>query len=193
MPTDLNENSLSKQGVINRLNHLRGLFAILIVIGHTSMNYEKELLPLLIVHKFNFVGVCFFFLISGCCLAINENIKDNYLRGFIKNKPIKLMLLALICEIVSRVIKYLVLGTLYIDRNIFFGWNWYVYEAVYFYFVFYIIFKVTKKKWFRSILVSTAAIVICSVQFYRTWVIGTLFWRVIRGVILRGLLRLVLY
>ena len=167
MSIDLYKKTPSKQEVINRLNHLRGLYSILIVIGHTSMNYEKELLPLLIIHKFNFVGVCFFFMISGCCLAINSNDRHNYLSGYIKKKPIKLMLLALTCEIVSRIIKYLILGVLCIDINIILGWNWYIYEALFFYIVFYVTFKVAKKKWLKCVLISLAAIGISSVQFYR--------------------------
>lgn len=36
--------------IISRLNFLRGLFASLIVIGHSSMRFEKELLPFYIIH-----------------------------------------------------------------------------------------------------------------------------------------------
>lgn len=52
----------SQKEMLQRFNDLRGVFALLIVIGHCSMRFEKEVLPFLFIHKFNMTGVCFSFL-----------------------------------------------------------------------------------------------------------------------------------
>lgn len=80
------------------------------------MEFKKELLPLLIIHKFNMVSVCFFFIVSGISLTYNYYNKKGYLVGFLKNKVIKILLFATICEIVERILKGLISGNdLFID------------------------------------------------------------------------------
>lgn len=147
---------------IQRMNYLRGIFAILIVLGHCSMEYEKEVFPLLIIHKFNMVSVCFFFIISGISLTYNFHHKKNYLDGFLKNKAVKIFLFAIICELVGRTLRCLFVGyDLAIGMSILFSFNWYVYEIIVFYIVFYFLYKFLKDKniriiglWIISILVS---------------------------------------
>lgn len=38
----------SQKDMLERFNNLRGIFALLIVIGHCSMRFEKEVLPFLL-------------------------------------------------------------------------------------------------------------------------------------------------
>lgn len=134
------EKSIEKEKMVARLNMLRGLFAILIVIGHCSMRFEKELLPFYIIHKFNMVGVCFFFYVSGFSLLYNLRTKENYLQHFLRNKMLPLFIIALLSQLVSRV---LAAGILHEELNINVAllgtFNWYIYEMLIFYLVFYLI------------------------------------------------------
>ena len=64
-------NLADEKTVLDRMNYLRGLFAILIVIGHCSMQYTKEVMPWVIIHKSNMISVAFFFIVSGWASAFN--------------------------------------------------------------------------------------------------------------------------
>ena len=147
---------------IKNMNNLRGMFAILIVIGHCSMNFEKELLPLLVIHKFNMVSVCFFFVISGWSLCYNFYNKSDYLRGFLIRKPAKLFIFALVCEMVGRILNAICIKErgISIDIGIITNINWYVYEIIVYYILFYVVYKLQwhKKKRVIVIMVGSAIV-----------------------------------
>ena len=146
---------------IGRLNHLRGIFALLIVLGHCSVRFEKELLPLMVIHKSDMVSVCFFFIISGWSLCYNWYRKENYLKGFFVKKILRLSGIAILCQLVSLILRFLVLGTKpVIDLGIITGMNWYIYEILFFYVVFLICFAI---RWNR--IVRLSAIWILSLLF----------------------------
>lgn len=131
---------------IQRMNYMRGLFALLIVLGHCSMHFEKEILPLLIIHKFNMVSVCFFFIISGWSLTYNFYNKKNYLGSFLKNKVLKLIIFAVVCQIVGKLSNWLVLHKpVSVGVELITGWNWYIYEIVAYYIAFFFIYRFLKK------------------------------------------------
>lgn len=136
------EKSIEKEKMVARLNMLRGLFAILIVIGHCSMRFEKELLPFYIIHKFNMVGVCFFFYVSGFSLLYNLRTKENYLQHFLRNKMLSLFIIALLSQLVSRILAAGILHEkLNINVALLGTFNWYIYEMLIFYLVFYLTYR----------------------------------------------------
>lgn len=118
---------IDKQTIIARINALRGLFALMIVLGHCSMNFEKELLWLMLIHRFNMVSVCFFFMVSGLSLSYNFERKKEYLKGFIKKKILVLMVFAFVAYIIGEILKSAILGIpVKIDIRFITGWNWYI-------------------------------------------------------------------
>ena len=160
--------------IISRLNFLRGLFAILIVIGHCSMAFEKELLPFYLIHKFNMVGVCFFFFVSGLSLTYNFNHKQGYLKHFLRNKAVFLFILALISVVVGNLLKTVILG-MQLDWNVTLltQFNWYVYEMIVFYIAFNLLYSMINVPYCREILMAviTVGIFLMTIYFdiYDIW------------------------
>ncbi len=153
--------TVSEKQVLKRLNWLRGLFAILIVIGHCSMEFEHEILPLYVIHKSDMISVSFFFILSGWGLSYNYQHRTDYLKGFILNKPVKLLLIALICGIVDLLVSRCV-GANNITWKSIFTFNWYVYEMIYYYLVFYIAYRFIRNKRLRLICVLAFSL-LCSI------------------------------
>lgn len=152
---------------IYRMNYLRGLFAIMIVLGHCSMQFEHELFPLMLIHKFNMVSVCFFFIVSGWSLTYNFYNKDNYLKGFIVNKPLRLFIFAFLCEIVARILNCVIFQkAIKIDVGLLTNYNWYVYEIIVFYVMFYIAYKINCNKNIRMIFIVTVSLVVSVFTWY---------------------------
>lgn len=158
---------MNKLEFSKELNKYRGLFALLIVIGHTSMTYKQELLPLLLIHKFNMIGVCFFLFISAFSMAINFEEKSNYLHGFLIKKVGILYLLCLIFHGLEKLIYLIFLKEEpIIDLNFFVDWNWYIIEAIVYYIVFFLIYRFVNRKLIREILFILAAALICLVSLH---------------------------
>ncbi len=139
----------------------------MIVIGHCSMYFEKELLPLMLIHRFNMVSVCFFFMASGLSLSYNLEHKQRYLKGFIRNKIILLMIFAFIAQIIGELVKGTVSGKfLTLDLMILTGGNWYIYEVIALYLIFYIANKFVQSAHTREVLFWVAAFTICILTLY---------------------------
>lgn len=138
-----NENINNNESLIlSRMNYLRGLFAILVVLGHCSMCFETEPLALLIIHKANYLWVCFFLYVCGWSLAHNYEYRNNYLEGFIKNKVIKLLMLGVEVEIIGNILRWIFLKESWnIDLNLLIGWDWYIYECLIIYILYYVAYK----------------------------------------------------
>lgn len=157
----------SENVAINRMNYLRGLFAVLILLGHCSMSYSKEVFPLLIIHRFNMVSVCFFFIISGFSISYNYYNKDNYLKRFLINKALKIFLYALICEFTTRFISKMITDQCReYDISLLTDLNWYIYEIIYFYLAFYIIYRLIKNKTVRIILLTIISLIFSIATVY---------------------------
>ncbi len=136
---------MQEKTFISKLNLFRIVFALMIVIGHTSMHFEKELLPLWLIHKFNMVGVCYFFFTSGVSCAYSYTRKNSGIGKYCFRKILSLILIVGICIIVTigiegiyadkfRNIQY---NFEYINQKI----NWYIWVQLLFYAVFGIIYK----------------------------------------------------
>ena len=153
--------------IISRLNFLRGLFAILIVIGHCSIVFEKELLPLYLIHKFNMVGVCFFFFASGVSLTYNFYHKQGYLKHFLRNKALYLFIVAFLSLLAGNLLKAVILkvslnwGIVLLTQ-----FNWYIYEILIFYFTFYFVYSKVQKKYYRELIILAVTVVICFTTIY---------------------------
>ena len=130
------------------LNNLRGIFALEIVIGHV-IRYEKTLLSPL--GKFMIISVAFFFFVSGFGMVQSFNTKVNYLNKFLFPKVGYLTVLALIIYVINVTLDYLIPYSLgYYNKGEFFSGlipltNWYIWEQIFFYFIFWIVYKYIKK------------------------------------------------
>lgn len=156
--------------LLNRVNALRGIFAVLIVIGHSSMRFEKEPVFLWIIHKMNMIGVCFFLFVSGWGLVYSFRNKKDFFNNFIKRKILYLIVIAILSSIVFEGIHRVFIpqsetGLFFMFANI----NWYVYEAVYFYLGFYVSYKWMKDKEKRVIFLWAGALLLAVVSFYGGW------------------------
>lgn len=164
----------NEKNVLDSLNSLRAVFAILIVLGHSSMRFENELLPLLIIHKANYIWVCFFFFISGWSMAYNYDNNSVYLNGFLYRKTIRLCLLAFEAELFSRILyKVLLKQSLSPSIEWIVNWNWYIYEMLVFYFLFWLIYKYIsgekRKLVLLFILVAVNTIILWLMYLYGRW------------------------
>ena len=153
--------------IIHRLNYLRGLFAILIVMGHCSMAFEKELLPFFIIHKFNMVGVCFFFYISALSITYNFYNKQGYLKHFVRNKIVFFIVIACVSLLVGNLLKTIFLQVpLYFNLTLLTTLNWYVYEMLVFYFLFFLLYSLIDTSVHREILMTVITLCICLITIY---------------------------
>lgn len=131
---------------MNKYNLMRGLIAIWIILGHCSMEFEKEILPLYLIHKFNLVWVGVFFFLSGWGLEISNVTKKNYLKGFLLKKTISIIGMTvkvwifgiLILTLVGKNYNFYFLELL---KNYFFSTNWYMWELLFFYYLYYLTTK----------------------------------------------------
>lgn len=152
--------------ILNRLNGWRGIAAILIIIGHCSMRFEKEPTFLLIIHKTNMTWVSFFLLVSGWGMACSYYNKKNYLKNFLIKKVGYLGGISLLAGIISAL-----LNVVYFHQNtkLLSYINWYVYEACFFYVIFYLIYRMIHKKNIQMILFWISAAVICITAYLNNW------------------------
>lgn len=157
--------------ILARFNNLRGVFAMLIVIGHCSMRFEHEPLPLLIIHRFNMVGVCFFLFISGWGLMYTYVQNGKTMQGFLKRKVISLLIMSAISSIITYIVMEGIINQNWDISKIFMyvinHTNWYIWEICIFYLMFYVLMRVCKEKSMVIISFITAMIICIS-----TWCWG---------------------
>lgn len=162
----------SQKDMLERFNNLRGIFALLIVIGHCSMRFEKEVLPFLLIHKFNMTGVCFFLFISGWGLTYGYLEREKKTDGFIRRKIVSLLLISFISSLIYYILNEMILygnrNLLPICKFVLKNTNWYIWEIVFFYIIFYFCVRLNCKKCFVSILFA-AAILICAAALALNW------------------------
>lgn len=169
----LTDRQRTESGILSRMNMLRGVFAILIVLGHCARRFDLEPFWLVIPHYGAFIWVCYFFCVSGWGLAFNYDVKENYLKGFIRKKVVKLAFLALETEIIVRGLKILILKEkLELNIDLLFGWNWYVYELIVLYICFWTIYKM-KLELKKKVIVLWICSAILAVLFWVLYRHGT--------------------
>lgn len=159
--------------ILSRMNILRGVFAVLILLGHCARRFELEPSWLVIPHYGNFIWVCYFFCVSGWGLSFNYDIKENYLKGFIKRKIVKLAILALETEVIVRGLKLLILQeNPRLDMNLLLGWNWYIYELIVLYMCFWLIYR-TKLRLVEKQITLWICTIILAIFFWELYRHGT--------------------
>jgi peptidoglycan/LPS O-acetylase OafA/YrhL len=122
------------------------------------------------------VSVCFFFIVSGWSLTYNFYNKKDYLRGFLKSKALKLVMFALVCEVVGRVLRVVFLNDGFtIDISLITSWNWYIYETVVYYIAFYVVYKSFYDKSERVILMGVISLLVSVFTWYMSNSFDT-FW-----------------
>lgn len=144
----------------DRCNTLRGFFALTILIGHCT-RYEACLLALL--GKFMILAVSFFFFVSGYGLARSyARQPGQYLHRFLPRKAGSLLILALVSYLWRVVLSALtapVLPSTIFQYNFFTATNWYIWCLLYYYLVFYLVYRFVPRH--RVAVVSLAVLAQC--------------------------------
>ena len=152
--------------LLKRLNLLRGLFAIEILIGHVGNQAPQSILyPFA---KFMIIAVGFFFFISGYGIESNFLRKDKYLQRFLLRKEkgllgmtIEAFLFGFIVDIATKLaLGYTASNLEGVLYNFFGETNWYLYELGAFYVIFYLIARfISKRSWRAYIWISIVLLV----------------------------------
>lgn len=155
---------------LSKMNMLRGLFALEIVLGHVV---RHEAGPIVLLGRFMICSVAFFFFVSGYGMTVSERKKENYLNyRYWINKPLFLIILPIPVYALECLIDFLSGGMAgYLpDKSqpfliwYFFKTNWYLWELIVFYILFWIIFKFVRKN--RFILLAVITLLAVSTLYY---------------------------
>lgn len=154
---------LSREDYLTNLNALRGLLALEIVIGHV-VRYEKTIL--LPMGKFMICSVAFFFFVSAFGMAVSNEKKEKYLSyKFILNKPVYLLILAVVIFVFSMLVDAVCPNQLsYLTKLSMYGFykntNWYIWSQIIFYLIFFFIYKYLYRFHTEIICVTTVVMVV---------------------------------
>lgn len=157
-------------------NYLRGIFAIIIVLGHTTLIFDKVPIVLMPLNKISTLCVGYFFAMSGYGLAYSFKNKKNYLSHFLAYKLLNLVIVACIVIIFNYVVQFLFKFIAKEDFQIA-TTNWYIYELAFCYFIFYIsykLFKGKKKAIIVLIIIALASIIAMIIKLPRVYYISEL-------------------
>lgn len=136
-----------REEVLQRLNSLRGMLAVEIVIGHVVIHNNLILFPF---HKFMIISVSFFFFVSAFGMSVSYENKKGYLKNFYL-KPLYLLALIVVFYLYNIVIGFFfpkvmdAFGFSQFGRNILGITNWYMWELLIFYLLFWIAYAVSEK------------------------------------------------
>ncbi|MCR5576903.1 MAG: hypothetical protein K6F56_07835 [Oscillospiraceae bacterium] len=154
--------------LLSRFNSLRGIFAIEIILGHVIREDKTLLFPL---GKIMIISVAFFFFVSAFGLSQSFHANKHYLDGFIRRKCGYLIYLILLIFLFNTVIAYFSpVETPYFPikdafvLHIFSVTNWYLIELLFFYLLFYCVYKYWYAHRYPIIIAVTAAGVV--IAFY---------------------------
>ena len=159
---------------MSKWNLLRGVMALSIVLGHCSMEFVDEPLILALFHKFNLVWVGVFFFLSGWGLFRSYDVKESYLKGFVWKKTRKILSMTLVVFLFEFMIRVLLGGETLVYKNVFsflldyvVSTNWYMWELLFFYFVFYVVKCVIKddRKQILAISIITIGLIVFAYYF----------------------------
>lgn len=160
-----------------RLNHMRGIFALEIVIGHVVRYVPSILYPL---GKMMIVSVAFYFFVSAYGLSRSFYQKEHYLRTFPRQKFPYLIIISLISYAFTCLMEFLTgipigylpesvkeIPKMYLLRT-----NWYIWEILLWYLLFFIAYrylKGTAKIIFMSLFGTAAGIFFFYRGFPQEW------------------------
>lgn len=152
---EANLSPLQKEQVLS----LRGICAVEIMIGHIGLATGSTVLYPNGKAGILFVGI--FFMLSGYGLSYCFKNKTDYLKHFLTRRTLKLLIPAYLAYMVYILISWLVLnqGTIFdlINlKNFFPVINWYVWEQLFFYLVFWIAYRFLPK--WRNVLIGVVSL-----------------------------------
>lgn len=168
-------------------NIIKGVSVILVILCHISMFTKNDsIMPKMFINT-GLLAVAIFFFASGYGLMSQFQRKENYLKGFILNKIIRLYLIFFISNIIVTIINNIFLGTGYGIKHIIISSLygnfangrelWFVVAILFFYLSFYVAFKFLKDK--GSIISICIApiiyIILCKFLGKGTWWYNTAF------------------
>ena len=146
--------------ILARLNKLRGLFAVVIVIGH-SVQGHMESTYLYAFEKLLCICVAYFFFVSAYGITLSAAKREDYFNGFMVRKCGYILFLSIIAYLVEIISNYVVYHNKGFEENIvvaFFKYtNWYVWEVIGFYILLRIVFGVIKSH--RGVVLLMVAVV----------------------------------
>lgn len=139
-----------KAEYLTRLNSLRGLLALDIIIGHVA---GQNMFPLMPFEKFSIVSVASFFFLSGMGLSTSYYKKENYLTQ-IPEKIIYLIGVTMILYLAKIGVQFISGADLdYIPGNVsqfikfyLIKTNWYIWEFIILYIIFALVYKFIRLK-----------------------------------------------
>lgn len=164
---------------------MRGICSIEIMIGHLGVATES--IALFPNRKAGVLFVGIFFALSGYGLMYSMANKNNYLTKFVPNKIRKVLIPAYIVFLVDVILHSMINRNMLYMLNIMFPktfflrTNWYVWELLMLYFVFYMSIKMQNNlKKFHLIILFYSIVFICvayGFEFENPWYGSTLcFW-----------------
>ncbi len=150
-----------------RINSFRGVIALAIVIGHCVRYDNCYLTPF---GNMMLIGVGYFFFVSGYGLANSYYTKHDYLNSFFRTRVLRLLYVVLLALILTKLISIISpiktgFSTLHttiptIAKAVFFNTNWYLWELLLLYLLFYLVFRYVTKYRFSIMIISTLALCI---------------------------------
>lgn len=145
---------------------LRGICAIEIMIGHIGLATGSVLLYPNRKAGILFVGI--FFMLSGYGVAYSLENKPNYLQHFLVKRFLRLLLPAYLAYVMYKLVCWLILqnpeASAIIDLGTFLRTlNWYVWEQLFFYIVFWCAYKIIPK--YKEVIIGVMSISLIIVAF----------------------------
>lgn len=127
---------------LNQTAALRGICAVEIMIGHIGIATGSIILFPNRKAGILFVGI--FFILSGYGVAYSAEHKEGYMKYFLINRAVKLLLSAYTVKIIMLAIEKFLVGDIgggIGTDNFLTGLNWYVWEQLLFYLVYWLAYK----------------------------------------------------
>lgn len=137
---------------IKRLNLLRGVFAIEIIVGHVVRDNATVLS---VLGKMMMISVAYYFFVSAYGLASSFDRKSGYLKSFPKQKLLYLVLLAASAYAVSCLIEavsgsfhhYIPESLVKLPSTFVTSMNWYIWVQLMWYLLFMVIYGGIGRRW----------------------------------------------
>lgn len=160
-----------EQDYLWRLNALRGIFAVEIVIGHAVRYADSYLWPF---GRFMLISVGFFFFVSAFGMVHSYHSNPNYLNGFCKRKIGYLFGITLFVFAFNFIVDLLIpadagyvsslkeIPMQYLKKT-----NWYMFEQMAFYALFYVAYRYGKRG--QIAFIAAVTFVFCMVAYVMGW------------------------
>lgn len=163
--------SLEQCEILQRLNNMRGILAVQIVIGHV-VRYEKSFLfPL---GKFMIISVAFFFFISAWGMVYSLNNKDDYLNLFLRRKVVYILELIIVGFLFGWLVDCVIPISLnyfkmdeFILKTVMKMTNWYLWEVMLFYILFFLCYKYLRK--YGAVLITLITALTIMLLYWCGW------------------------